>query len=96
METLELAPIEQIDITRVNEKKKNISDLVWITKEKQTIKLGDIENSHLRNIALMLMGMGYQIYICRDEARVLWLTALRMEWEKRMLARTMNTLERGE
>jgi hypothetical protein len=96
MAPLELAPIEQIDITRINEKKKNISDLVWITKDKQRIKLGDMDDSHLRNVALVLMGMGYQTYICRDEVRVLWLTALRMEWEKRMLARTMNTLEHGE
>ena len=61
----------------------NLQNLYWRTREGELIKVGDLQDSHLRNIALMLMGFGYQKFLKDDRTKVLWLTALRIEWERR-------------
>ncbi len=62
------------------DKLKNIK---WKTAEGEIIPIGMITNSHLRNIALFLMGMGYKTCIAPDSDRLNWLVVLRMEWERR-------------
>lgn len=74
--TTELAPITSL-------RKRDISDLQWRRKDGGLTRVGDMTDDHLRNTALMLMGMGFQRYRAPNELRVRWLTALRMEWEKR-------------
>lgn len=74
---------------------KNTGELVkdnhnrwnWKTKEGELILVCDMADSHLRNAALFLMGMGYQKCNLGDEPRVIWLRILRTEWERRMLRR---------
>lgn len=62
----------------------DISSLVWIQKDKTPIRLGDMDDSHLRNTALMLLGMGYQTWNGPSlQTKIRWLSAIRMEWEKR-------------
>lgn len=56
----------------------------WKTKDGQYIPVPELADSHLRNIALFLMGMGYQGCIATNDKRVLWLSVLRMEWERRL------------
>ncbi len=65
----------------------DLKDIYWRTKDGEMISLTQMTDSHLRNTALMLMGMGYQNYVAPDAVKVLWLTALRAEWERRMRAR---------
>jgi hypothetical protein len=84
---LELAPIDQGDIDGVKEGHIKVEDLQWRTKDEGFIRLKFMQDSHLRNAALMLMGMGYQTYRAKDETKILWLTAFRMEWERRMMER---------
>lgn len=65
----------------------DISDLKWRMKDYSLIRLGDMTDDHLRNTALMLIGMSHQRYRAPDSVRIKWLTALRMEWEKRVRER---------
>lgn len=69
------------------EEKPDISDVVWRQKDGTPIRLGDMDDNHLRNTALMLIGMGYQTYRTPDYRRARWLVALQTEWRKRMLER---------
>lgn len=59
----------------------------WRTKDGQIMLVSEMTDSHLRNTALFLMGMGYTTCIAREDRRVIFLTALRIEWERRMLER---------
>lgn len=86
-EPQELAPLESGAMAAVDVGLYDVSDLMWRTSEGQLIPLKMMADSHLRNTALMLMGMGYQTYRATDELKVRWLTALRIEWEKRMAER---------
>jgi len=61
--------------------------LCWRTKEGELIPIRDMRDSHLRNAALFLMGMGYTRCAASDVARVAWLMVLRKEWERRMIGR---------
>lgn len=61
-----------------------IPRLRWMQRNGTLIRLGDMADSHLRNTALMLMGLGYQRYHKDDAIKIKWLTALRMEWERRI------------
>ena len=71
-------PIYKIDI-----RPDNLQNLYWRTRDEGLIRIGDMPDAHLRNIALMLMGMGYQTWSGPDEIKILWLTAFRLEWERR-------------
>lgn len=64
---------------------KDIGNIEWQTKEGELIRLRNIPDSHLRNIALMLMGFGYQEYNATNEIKIEWLKVMRMEWERRKL-----------
>lgn len=64
----------------------NLQNIYWQTKEGEMIALPQMTDSHLRNTALMLMGMEYQTFYAPDRLKVLWLTALRCEWERRLKA----------
>lgn len=65
----------------------NLSKVQWRMKTGVLIKIGDMADSHLRNCALFLMGMGYQTCIADEWKRVVWLRIMKMEWERRMLRR---------
>lgn len=86
-EPQELAPLETGALAAVEVRLYDVSDLMWKTSEGNLIPLKMMADSHLRNTALMLMGMGYQTYRAPDDLKVRWLTALRIEWEKRMAER---------
>ncbi len=60
----------------------------WRTKEGEFIFVSELDDNHLRNIALFLMGMGFTKCIASDKDRIMWLTALRVEWERRLASRT--------
>lgn len=57
----------------------------WKTKYGELIPISQMADSHLRNAALFLMGLGYQKCVANDEVRVVWLKIFRTEWERRML-----------
>jgi hypothetical protein len=86
-EPQELAPLSDGDIGLVKVNVIDVSDLMWQTRDEGFIPLKMMPDSHLRNTALMLMGMGYQQYNADDDLKVRWLTAIRMEWEKRIQER---------
>lgn len=83
----ELGPIAQGDIDMIREGNIKVQDLQWRTRDEGFIRLGYMQDSHLRNAALMLMGLGFQAFNAPDDIKILWLTAFRMEWERRMLER---------
>lgn len=86
-EPQELAPIDDSMMLDITNKKFDVSDLLWKTRDEGMIPLKMMTDQHLRNTALMLIGMGYQVYNSDDRTKLLWLTALRLEWEKRMRER---------
>ncbi len=65
----------------------NLSKVQWRMKNKQLIYLKDMEDSHLRNAAMFLLGFSYQKCKCDESIRLLWLKVFKMEWERRMLKR---------
>lgn len=67
-----------------------IRGLCWRTKDRKLIPVRDIADSHLRNIALFLMDMGYQRCIANKVQRVAWLSILATEWQRRLLVREVN------
>lgn len=77
---LELEAIEVEGLTY-----DHLKNIKWKTKTEEYIPISAMADNHLRNTALMLMGMGYQKYNCSDEAKIAWLTVFRMEWERRMM-----------
>lgn len=60
---------------------------LWKMADGRRIPVELMADSHLRNAAMFLMGMGYAKCIASDEARVVWLGIFRKEWERRMLIR---------
>lgn len=82
-EAQEIMVISLPMMLEVQTHKVDISDVLWRTRDEGMIPLKMIEDSHLKNIALMLIGMGNQQYKTSDENRARWLIILRMEWEKR-------------
>lgn len=65
----------------------------WKTRDGRLIKVYQMTDSHLRNAALFLMGMGYQNCTAPSELRIFWLTILRREWERRLVQRA-NSLKK--
>jgi len=64
--------------------KDNLSQCKWRTKDGLVIPVCEMADSHLRNAALFLMGMGYTKCTAIEGTRITYLTILRMEWERRM------------
>lgn len=62
----------------------NLQNLYWRTKDGRKIAVPNLADTHLRNIALMLMGFSFTKFNKPDKLKILWLTALRMEWERRV------------
>jgi hypothetical protein len=62
---------------------KRNNQWIWKTKEGELIKLTDLQDSHLRNIALFLMEFGYTECIASTDTRIKWLMVLQQEWKKR-------------
>lgn len=56
----------------------------WITRDGDVIPVPEMADTHLRNAALFLMGMGYQKCVADNPTRIVWLSILRKEWERRM------------
>lgn len=74
-----------------------IRRVCWKTRDGQIIPLEEIKDSHLRNIALFLMDMGYQRCIAAKDTRVLWLKIFAIEWNRRMgLRNTSLTIINGD
>ena len=85
MENVGLVVPDDIDIKNIT--LDMLSQLKWRTKEGALIRLYDMDDAHLRNASLMLIGMGFQDFNVPNDIKVAWLTAFRMEWERRKLAR---------
>lgn len=68
----------------------------WRTKDGQHIPIVLMADSHLRNAALFLMGMGYSKCIAANDIRISWLTVFRTEWERRMLLRAEQRMTKLE
>lgn len=62
-------------------------EVCWRTRDGQVIPISQLRDSHLRNIALFLMGMGYSECVADKKVRVVWLAALSYEWQRRMATR---------
>lgn len=58
---------------------------LWKTATGRQIAIENMADTHLRNAALFLMGMGYQKCIAPNNVRVVWLSIFRREWERRQL-----------
>lgn len=64
----------------------------WKTREGELIPVHEMQDSHLRNTALFLMGLGYQKCNIDDRIKVAWLNVFRMEWERRMAQRRQTSI----
>lgn len=64
-----------------------IKGLCWVTKDRRYVPIADLKDSHLRNIGLFLIGMGYTECVASPVQKVAWLTLLAKEWQRRMLFR---------
>lgn len=65
---------------------KDMHDIwCWRTKYGELIPISRMADSHVRNAALFLMGMGYTKCVADTKVRVVWLKILVTEWERRML-----------
>ena len=78
-----LVRLNEQDISERDVRADNTLNIYWRTKDGKMIALPQMTDTHLRNTALMLMGMGYQSFNAPDNVKVLWLRALRCEWERR-------------
>ena len=74
------------EIINVNLTKDILSIIKWKVKDGGLIYIKDMEDKHLRNSALFLMGMGYHKCIASEIVKIAWLRVFRMEWERRMIA----------
>lgn len=63
---------------------------LWRTADGRMVAVENMTDSHLRNTALFLMGMGFRKCIAFDNVRVVWLRILRLEWEHRLFSRAEN------
>jgi hypothetical protein len=61
-----------------------LSTIKWKTKEGNIVLVKDMDDKHLRNCALFLMGFGYDKCVASEPVRVMWLRVLNMEWKRRM------------
>lgn len=82
------AEVEYVDLPALNE----IGELSWKMSTGERIKIKNMTDSHLRNCALFLMGMGFGICRAPERNRINWLTAFRTEWERRMIIRKSVTI----
>ena len=65
----------------------NVGKYLWRTADGREIAVENMADTHLRNAAMFLMGMGYKKCIAPPVTCVAWLTVFKKEWERRMLAR---------
>jgi len=84
MNEIGLVKYDGSELLSADIRESNLQNLYWRNKEGRLLNIKDMPDSYLRNIALMLIGMGYQRYECDNRLRVLWLAAFRLEWERRM------------
>jgi hypothetical protein len=82
-----LVRLNEQEIRERDVRADNTQNIYWRTGEGEMIALPQMTDTHLRNTALMLMGMGYQNFNAPDSVKVLWLSALRCEWERRKAAK---------
>lgn len=63
----------------------NLSKIQWKTRTGEIYFIKDMDDKHIRNIALMMMGFGYRTFRAPDNVKIIWLRILKMEWDRRML-----------
>lgn len=83
--SMELVRYDGSEVYESDIRVDNLQNLYWRTREGELIAIPKLAESHLRNIALMLMGFGYVRFNAPNEIKIMWLTALRMEWERRLI-----------
>lgn len=64
-----------------------LSQVKWRTIDWSEVFIKDMNDNHLRNAALFLMGMGYRKCYMNERKRIIYLRIFRMEWERRLAAR---------
>jgi hypothetical protein len=79
------------EVLHINLKKDVVSDIVWTTKDRRKIRLGDMEDKHIRNCALFLINFSYNKCVAPELVRLKWLQVFSMEWQRRMLERQSKT-----
>jgi hypothetical protein len=92
MNKMELVRFDGSEIYESDIRKDNLQNLYWRTSEGKLIAVPNLGDTHLRNIALMLMGFSYTKFNKPDRVKILWLTALRLEWENRVPVTIYNSL----
>lgn len=83
MADMELVRYDGSEVYEDDIRPDNLQNLYWRTRDGELIAVPKLHDSHLRNIALMLMGFGYSEFGHPNDIKILWLTALRYEWERR-------------
>lgn len=75
------------EVIHVNLKRDLISDILWRTKDRKQIRIGDMEDTHIRNCAMFLTNFGYQKCVAPEPVRLKWLHIFTIEWQRRLAAR---------
>ncbi len=75
------------EVLHVDLKKDILSDILWRTKDGRQVRVGDMNDKHIRNCALFLMDFGFQICIASQPVRLKWLYIFSIEWKRRLAAR---------
>lgn len=89
-ETLEPLSVEEIILAQEGE--LNVSELVWRSGEEyQPLKM--FSDIHIRNAVLKLIGFAKEEYDAPEELKLRWLTALKLEWQKRLAERNVTLKE---
>jgi hypothetical protein len=81
-ETFELAPLSDIDVEMVKSKLMDVSDLVWWGEDEE-LTLKFLNDNHLKNIVMKLLGFSTSEYNAPEDLKLRWLQVLRLEWIKR-------------
>lgn len=64
-----------------------IRNIAWPMANGGSTRLKDMNDHHLKNSALKLIGMGAQSFKVPDDVKFKWLACLRIEWEHRLYER---------
>lgn len=79
------------EVIHLDLKKEIISNIVWRTKDYRLVRIGDMEDKHLRNIVLFLTNFSYNHCGASESVRLKWLQVFNIEWQRRMLERENKT-----
>jgi hypothetical protein len=73
----------EFTVVELPENYKKLDRILWRDADYNFIPVTELDDTHLRNIALVLMDMGYVKWSAPDSLRISWLSVLKMEWQRR-------------